>query len=76
MTGDIEGLRREGLVDGDVDAAKPRPVHAHASRETGAGIDDCDIHWPADLLCLCDRRFNDQPGFIHCHHDSRTPDRG
>src|SRR6202030_3086283 len=37
---DIEGLRREGLVDGDVDAAKPRPIHAHEGREIGAGIDD------------------------------------
>jgi hypothetical protein len=47
MTGDIEGLRREGLVDGDVDAAKPRPVHAHESREIGAGSTTAIlIGWP------------------------------
>ena len=54
---DIECLRGEGLVDGDVDAAKPRPIHAHESREIGAGIDDRDIHRLADLLRLLDRRL-------------------
>jgi hypothetical protein len=63
-------------ADGDVDAAKPRPVHAHESLEIGAGVHDRDIHGLADLLRLRDRRCNDQLGFIHCHHDSRTPDRG
>src|SRR5882757_10108024 len=54
---DIERLRGEGLVDGDVDAAKPHPIHAHESHEIGAGIDDGDIHRLADLLRL--RFFND-----------------
>ena len=51
---DIEGLRGEGLVDGDVDAAKPRPIHAHESREVGACIDDGNIHRLADFLRLHD----------------------
>src|SRR5271168_2752547 len=29
---DIKSLGREGLVDGDVDAAEPRPIHAHKCR--------------------------------------------
>src|SRR5260370_27365930 len=48
----IEGLRGEGFVDGDVDAAKPRPVHAPESHEIGAGIDDRDIHRLADLFAF------------------------
>jgi hypothetical protein len=51
---DIEGLRSEGLVDGDVDAAKPRPIHAHESRQVGACIDDGNIHRLADFLRLHD----------------------
>jgi hypothetical protein len=35
------------LVVGNIDAAKPRPIHAHESREIGADIDDRDIiGWP------------------------------
>src|SRR6201999_3329642 len=71
---DIKGLRREGLVDGDVDAAKPRPIHARKCREIGAGIDDRDIHGLTDLLRFRDPRFNDFLCLFHCHHDSRTPD--
>jgi hypothetical protein len=64
------------LVDGDVDAAKPRPIHARERREVGAGIDDRDIHRLADLLRLPDPRFNDPLRLFHCHHYGRTPDRG
>jgi hypothetical protein len=73
---DIEGLRSEGLVDGDVDAAKPRPIHAHESRQVGACIDDGNIHRLADFLRLHDPSANDSLRLFHCHHDSRTPHRG
>jgi hypothetical protein len=70
---DIEGLRGEGFVDGDVDSAESRPVHARECHEIGAGIDDRDIHRLANRLRLRDRRFNDRSGIIHCQHGSRTP---
>jgi hypothetical protein len=73
---DIESIRREGLVEGDFDAAEPCPVHARESRQIGAGIHDRYIRWLADLLRLGDRRRYDQLGFVHCHHDRRTRDRG
>jgi hypothetical protein len=74
--GQDEGLRGEGLVDGDVDAAKPRPIHPRERREVGAGINDRDIHRLADLLRLHNPHFNDPLGLFHCHHHGRTPDRG
>src|ERR1700739_543273 len=70
---DIESLRGEGLVDGDVDAAKPRPIHTHKRRKVGASIDDRDVHRLTSFLRLHDPRFNDPLRSFRCHHDCRTP---
>jgi hypothetical protein len=40
----VEDFGSEGLVDRDVDAAEPGAVHAGESLQTGAGVDDRDIH--------------------------------
>src|SRR5271163_3089970 len=73
---DIEGLRGEGLVDGDIDAAKPRPIHARKRCQVGACIDDGNIHRLADFLRLHDPDANDFLRLFHCHHERRTPDCG
>src|SRR5271155_2548462 len=65
---DIESSRCECLLDGNIDAAEPRFVHAHVSNEMAAGICDRDIHGLTQFLCLPLRRGNDPAGVFQCDH--------
>ena len=46
----IKGSRCPGLVDGDVDGADARVVHAGVRDEVAADVDDGYVHWAADGL--------------------------
>jgi len=59
----VEGARREGLVDRDVDAADPSAVHPGVSDEIAARIDDGDIAQRADLPRLGFRDVNEAFSF-------------
>src|SRR3712207_2178327 len=52
LGGDVEGAGSEGFVDGDLDGADPRPIHAHVRNEVPSSVDDCYVHGLADLLGL------------------------
>ena len=48
-----------GLLDRDVDAAEPGPVHADVGDEVAAGVGDRDVHGLSDLRGLLLRRGDD-----------------
>ncbi len=58
----IKGSRCPGLVDGDVDGADARVVHAGVRDEVAADVDDGDVHWAADGLGFGLGGFDDTPG--------------
>jgi hypothetical protein len=59
-----KSLGRERLVDRNVDAAKPRAVHASERFEVGAGIDNRDVHRLADFLGFRFAGGNDATGLF------------
>jgi len=59
----VKSLGRERLVDRNVDAAKPRVVHASERFEVGAGIDNRDVHRLADFLGFRFAGGNDATAF-------------
>ena len=67
---DVEGARREGLLDRDIDAADPCLVHAYVGDEITAAIGDRDIHRLPQFLRLPLRRSNDPPGIFQCDHNN------
>src|SRR6478609_3946259 len=54
----VEQARGLGLLDGDVDAAKPRAVHPAKGLEVSSGVDHGNVHQRSELLglaqCLID----------------------
>jgi hypothetical protein len=46
---DIEGARRERLVDRDIDAADPGAVHSDMAHQISTRVDDGDVHRLADF---------------------------
>src|SRR5215203_4013792 len=77
LGGDIEGAGGEGLVDGDVDGADPRPVHARVRDEVPPRVDHRYVHGLADLLSLALGGGDHPPcvleGYTVCHRLSSFP---
>jgi hypothetical protein len=58
-----ECARRERLVDRDVDAADPGPVHANVTHKIATAVHHGDIHWLSDFRRFGFRRRDDLPSF-------------
>src|SRR5215471_1454657 len=62
--GDIKSARGKCLVHRNVDAADPCAFHAFKCDEIGARVNNGDVHWYANLLCLFLPSANDGAGLF------------
>jgi hypothetical protein len=65
---DIEGARRESLVDGNIYTPDPGPVHTNMRDQIPAPVHHGDIHRLLDFLRLLLRRGNDPTRCFQIDH--------
>jgi hypothetical protein len=66
--GNVEGAGRVGLIDGDIDAAQPRAIHAHVGNEIASLVGHGDVHWLTYLLRLLLSRSDNSTCVFQPYH--------
>src|SRR5262245_22388921 len=67
--GDVEGPRGKCLIDGNINAADPGPIHAYVRNQVPASVGDRNVHRLSNLCRLLLGGGYDVSCIIKCDHE-------
>jgi len=72
LRGNVKSPRSVSLLDRNIDAADPRPIHAHMRDQVSSRIGHSNIHWLPNLRRLFFRSLDYPLRILQSNHSS-TP---